>query len=238
MSSPPVPRWLVIVGSVAISGHLLAVLVNVLSTTSGPWPSPFGSSPADPPMFASVLSRRVMPYLGALKMTHTYHFSSNIPATPGIRLEARLKDDRGQLLMTIRVPDEQANLRVRHRQALLARGLGDDAPVAPPQGEAVAAPGQQLQTVPVWDGGPDRILRIRELPEHLLPRDRPLMRPNEWALLLSRSYARYLCRTHGAASAEIVRIHQDPIYPTVLFLGEPPTGALEPYQSIFGELSK
>jgi hypothetical protein len=46
------------------------------------------------------------------------------------------------------------------------------------------------------------------VPEHLLARDPTPTDwgPEEWGLALSRSCARYLCRSYGAASCEIRRL--------------------------------
>ena len=49
-------------------------------------------------------------------------------------------------------------------------------------------------------------LHLQAVPQHRLPRYPGRMRPQEWSLILARSYGRYLCRTHGAASAEVVPI--------------------------------
>ena len=75
------------------------------------------------------------------------------------------------------------------------------------------------------------------MPEHLIPRDRPVFRPSEQSLLLARSYARYLCRTHGAATAELIRHTGEPITPAVMFTsGQPPAAAVNELISSFGEL--
>jgi hypothetical protein len=59
------------------------------------------------------------------------------------------------------------------------------------------------------------------------------MRPSDWALVLARSYGRYLCRTHGAASAEIVRHTREPVSPAVLFGMRPPPNAFDEYVATF-----
>jgi hypothetical protein len=53
-----------------------------------------------------------------------------------------------------------------------------------------------------------------------LPRQAQLPEPNEWAMIVAKSYGRHLCRVHGAASAELVRISQMPYPPVVLFVPE------------------
>jgi hypothetical protein len=56
-------------------------------------------------------------------------------------------------------------------------------------------------------------------------------------LLLARSYARYLCRTRGAAKAELIRRTGEPITPAVMFMsGQPPAAAINELISNFGEL--
>jgi hypothetical protein len=84
--------------------------------------------------------------------------------------------------------------------------------------------------------GPHR-LRLKSVPQHLAPRDRSVFRPSEWSLLLARSYARHLCRAHGAASAEIVRHTREAIPPAVLFFDDAPPEAFEELVSTFGEVS-
>jgi hypothetical protein len=69
-------------------------------------------------------------------------------------------------------------------------------------------------------------------------RGSPVFRPSEWSLVLARSYARHLCRTHGAASAEIIRHTRDPIYPVVLFEREPAADAFQDLVASFGEMPR
>jgi hypothetical protein len=215
------------------------VVVLVLAAPSGPWPTSFGSSMAAEPQFAQGISNATTRnYLMPLKMTHNYHFPSNRPAPPGVFFEVRLKDETGELLKTIRVPDENASFWVRHRQSLLAQALADDQPVQPRAGEVVAAPGKQVQTVDIWDTAENNTLRLRSVPEHLIPRERPVYRPSEWSLVLARSYARYLCRVHGAASAELIRHTREPVLPAVMFLEDPPAGTFDELVSSFGELPR
>ena len=237
---PELPPWLTGPGSAVIAFHLVAVAALALAAPSGPWPTAFGTSTATGPQFARAVSDVTTPYyLGPLKLTHNYHFAGNRPAAPSVYVEARLKDAEGRTLRTLRLPDEGANLWVRHRQALLAQWLTDDQPVQPKLGEAIPAPNQAAPTVSIWDGaGPGRPLALRAVPEHLVPRDRPVFRPSDWSLLLARSYARHLCREHGAASAELVRHTREAILPAVLFLPEPPADALDELISNFGELPR
>ena len=79
-------------------------------------------------------------------------------------------------------------------------------------------------------------LRLRKLQQHLVPRDRPVMMPSEWSLTLAKSYARYLCRTYDAQSAEIVRHTREPWQPGYLFLPQMPPN--EKLVCTFGEFSR
>jgi hypothetical protein len=146
----------------------------------------------------------------------------------------------------------RANPWVRHRQELLASALAPDVPVEPPAGEMLAAPGGNVPTVAIWsppgDGAPTKIqeeaagdgkmqLRLRTVPQHLIPRARPVFRPTDWAVLLARSYGRYLCRTHGAPTAEVVRITREPLHPSVLFNSQQAAPAFDELLASFGEVS-
>ena len=219
------PTWLLAVGSVAIGGHLLAVLAMILAVPSGPWPAADGSSLSTPPQFAYSLNKLIPDwYLRSLGMAHDYHYFSNNPALIGVSIELRLEAADGRPLGTLPLPDQRCNWWVGHRQALLARGLADDLPIFPPEGEMVAAPGQALPSSPIWELSPDGGLELRNVPEHLIPRERPVFRPSDKSLLLARSMARYACRTHGAAKVEVIRRTQERIPPAVMFLPSPPAG--------------
>jgi len=229
-----VPRWLVIVGSVAIAGHLVAVLAMVLAAQSGPWVTPMGPSTALPPPFAESINEFASSnYLRWIKMTNDYHFASNHPAMSVATLEVRLKDNDGKELATLKFPDAKANFWVQHRQSLLARALAEDQPVQPLTGEFIPAPGRQVSSVQIWDGKQD--LQLRTVPEHLIPRERPVFRPSEWSLLLARSYARFLCRTQGAASAEVIRHTRESLSPMVWRGFNPPPESTEDLVANFGD---
>lgn len=251
MSSPtpqPValPRWLIIVGSIAILLHLTAIVGNVLATTSGPWPTPEGGNMSPPPQFAFSLTEikvndvKVIPaYLQGLKFTHTYHFATSRPSQPGAFFEVRLRDAEGKEIRTEKFPNPQANYWVRHRQSLLAQGLADDMPVVRPTTELVAAPNQEAPNAMIWEGGATPGLRLRTVPQHLIPNDRPVFRPTDWALLLAKAYGRHLLRaTPEAASAEVIRHTRDPYPPVVLFIDTAPPGAFEELISYFGEVTR
>jgi hypothetical protein len=63
------------------------------------------------------------------------------------------------------------------------------------------------------------------------------MRPTDWALVLQRSYARYLCRKYGAVSAELLRHTREPVSPAILFGNAMPPNALEDLVASFGEVT-
>jgi hypothetical protein len=237
-SPAAVPRWLIVLGSVVIAGHLFAVLVVALAAPSGLWWTPMGPDMASPPAFAQKVYEVTTPYyLKPLKMTHNYHFPSNRPGLPDISFEVRLKDEAGKTMATLTFPDQNANFWVRHSQALLARGLGDDQPVPPQMGEVVAAPGKSIPKLAVWELiGQSRDMTLEYKDQNLIPRNQMVNRPSDWSLVLVRSYARYLCRTHGAARAEILRHHKDAIPPGVLAMpNPPPDNAFDEVVSNFGE---
>src|SRR5438067_1566797 len=136
------PRFLTIVGSLAILFHLGAVVVHALAAPSGPWPSfAEGMTMAGPPAFTQAIDEPLAQnYLKPLKLTHNYHFVGNHPTAPGVSLEARLKDASGEVVTTLRFPDPEANPWVRHRQELFAQAFVPDQPIAPPPGESIPAP--------------------------------------------------------------------------------------------------
>src|ERR1700722_435404 len=131
----PLPRWLVPAASAVIAFHLFALLILALSAPSGPWITPFGPSTALGPIFAGRISEVTSRYyLQPLHITHNYHFLSNRPDTTEIAFEARLKDDQGRLMETVRFPSPRDNAWLRQRHLLMAAHLGDDEPVQLPPG--------------------------------------------------------------------------------------------------------
>jgi hypothetical protein len=212
----------------------------VLAAPSGPWPSDEGGTLSTPPQFAYSLNNLIpAEYLNVVGMTDNYHFLGNRPAMPGVSFEVRLSDESGNDLGSVKFPEANRNFWVRHRQSLLADGLADDQPVEPPQGEMIAAPNRPAPTTQIWEVARDGRLELRRVPQHLVPRDRPVFRPSERSLLLARSYARYMCRTHGAAKAELIRHTSEPITPAVMFTnGPPPAAAFNELISSFGEFSE
>jgi hypothetical protein len=233
------PRWLVVVGSIAIAMHLAALGIGVLAAPSGPFPSPDGASMFTPPQFAySVHNFRptgkappiVAGYLRSIKMTHNYHFASNRPAQPAVYFEVRLKDAAGEPLATVKIPEDNVGYGIKYLQTQLAQGLIPDQPVQPLAGEAIPAPGQKVNRVLILEIVENRSLKVATVPEHLIPRDRPVYAPSEWSMLLARTYVRYLCRVHGAASGEFIRHTREPIPPAIIFMDMPPAA------DAFGEL--
>jgi hypothetical protein len=255
MSLPPsesrlaLPRWLIVAGSAAIAVHLFAVGALVLAAPTGPWwvPQIGGPSPAEPPVFAAAVNEVTAPnYLRHVKLTHNYHFTSNHTPLPGVELEARLKFKDGRV-QTLKFPDPDANPWVRHRQLLLIRGLTADVPVMrdPTKGVELVRDAVKKPKIQYWEIAPPegkyQSLRLETKAEDLIPR-RPggdVMRPSEWALLLAKSYARYLCHESGAESAELIRYTQEPIFPAVLFGPRAPQQEAFPVlKANFGEFSK
>lgn len=241
-SSPhplPLPTWLVVAGSLAVGVHLFILGVSVLAAPSGPWPTNYGLDTAPGPWFALSIDEVTRPnYLRPLKLTHNYHFLTNKSETPGVFFEVRLKGESGEVKETLRFPNQDANPWVRHRQALLAQHLLQDRPVQPPAGEVIPAPGQRVPKIQIWDMGKERALELRSVEEHRVPRDRPVSRPSDLSLTLARSYARHLCRTHGAASAEIIRHSKEPLSPVVLFQPDLPPGATDELVASFGDMPR
>jgi hypothetical protein len=235
----PAPRWLVIVGSVLIVFHLSAILFRVLAAPSGPWPGMDGGPERTmPPQLALSLDQLTAPYLKAVRMTHNYHFPTDQPVRPGIHVEIRLKDESGQELARVRLPDENANPWVRHRQEILANGLGDDVPVRIPGSELVPAVGREVEQVDYWVFNMNELTQRRDRkPINQFDRTQAWVRPSDQADLLAGAYVRYLCRQHGADRAEVIRYHKNPIPPAVL-VEDLPGGMFGQWTSFFGEYTR
>jgi hypothetical protein len=242
--------WLVAVGSVVIVLHLAAVVVVALAAESGPWMTQQGLEPGRPPDFAAVLRPTVEPYLRSVKLSHSYHFSTNRPM-PGVRLEIGLLDKDGNLTDTVKLPDPGANWWVRHRQLYLAGGLGGD--VMLQRRERIAAPKHDTPMVEYWSAPqtqgpyPKGPWHLKLKAEHEISAPDPIsgqmagnpdFGPSPWAMLLANSYARHLSRERGAAKIAIVRYHRDAVPPTVLYVENLPDGALPLIDSHFGEFPR
>lgn len=233
------PRWLVALASVPIVYHLGSVALGVLAAPSGPWPLGDGVGMAlPPPAVASANESLAQPYLQTVKLTHNYHYPSNRVGGPDAYLEVQLEDADGNHLRTVRVPDPDSPPYVQRRQALLIRALLDDQPITAPTGEQIYPPGQTPPRVLIWDWTEQRQLFLREVAEMEIPRNRPVFRPTEWSLIVVRSCARHLCRTHGAASARVVRHSRDAIHPTVLIGAPTQPGAFDDLVSDYGRFPR
>jgi hypothetical protein len=233
------PRHLLWVLSALILFHFTWVICGALAASSGPWATAEGENLATPPQFAFTLHTAFGgPYLKGLHLASNYHFLTNRPGLPGVRLEARLKDDQGQVVRVLPIPDPGANGSVYHRQSLLARWLANDQPLVAPIGEAIPAPNQPVATVVIWDIVEPQYLRAKTVAVHLVPRDRPVMRPSELSLVLARSYGRYLCREHGAARVELVRRTQEALPPLILFREDLQNAPYPELLSSFGDFPK
>src|SRR5947208_2495312 len=101
-----VPRWLVLVGSLAIAFHLFAVATGALAAPSGPWPGMEGGEMMIlPPHLALLINEKTSNYyLNPIKMAHTYHFNSNRPGLPAVYFEVKLKDEAGAEVATLKFP--------------------------------------------------------------------------------------------------------------------------------------
>jgi hypothetical protein len=221
IDAKPLPRWLMLVGSVGIAFHLVAVVVMVLAAQSGPFPTPGGPAlPYEPPAFVwqrntggRFLNDLAIGYLELVHLDSNYHFMSNKNDYSSVRFEVRLKDATGEV-STLKFPDENANFWVRHRQTVLAQNLGLDLPVQSMEQNKVPAPGQQVARVQIWEQSkPSDEFQLHSVPVTSLSRDRPASGPGAWSQVLARTYVRYLIEKHGAVSAELIRRSRNPIPP-------------------------
>jgi hypothetical protein len=225
--------------------HFLAVVVSILNTPSGPWPTMPGAPPItfNPPQFAQVVSGPLL-YLHthALKMGQGCRFQSNRLAVPaGVYFEVNLRNVQGgDTVAKLRFPDPKANAWVQHRQLILARGLAEDIFTEPRMGgDNIPAPGERPEVVRFWDQTPTP----PEIPRTLLVKPEyevreGTLRPSERSWNLARAYSRYLCRTHGTMSAEIIRHTRDPIPPDVLLHSDPGDNVPEEIIASFGEINE
>lgn len=237
-SGKTLPAPVPIVGTAVVVLHLGAIAVLALAAQSGPWPTPFGSSTALPPMFAAKLNELATPYyLEPLRMTHNYHFPTNRPERPGAKFDVVVKDANGKTLKKLPFPDPNANGWVQFRQRLLALGLADDEPVQLPRGEVIPAPGKKMETVSFWDAPPgETTMKLRTAPVHLAPKERQLYRPRPWSQLLARAYLRHVGRHESeGATLELVRRTREPVMPAMMFFDEPPPGSFNEFVCHFGE---
>jgi hypothetical protein len=248
---PVLPRWLVVIGSAVILFHLTAIIIPVLDVPSGPWfgPEPEGKAPK----FVESARDLTTMHTDGFRVAHSFHFASNQPANnPGVEFAVLLKDEQGNVIETLHFPDPNANLWVRQRQEVLASSLAPDRPVQPPGSEVIAPVGAEPPRVTIWKlpqerraGDPPLTesvdgkkvqLWVKNEVQNQLPRDRGMLyQPSEWSEVLVRSYARYLCRSHGAARAEVVRLTRENIPPFALFGRDTPPEAYHELVATFGE---
>jgi hypothetical protein len=225
----PLPKWLMVAGSIGIAVHLVALVILSVASQSGPWW--LGSlgmpSQAEEPEFA----RGMHTFLGdvyyrPLHLTNNYHFISNMPERTTVRFEVNVLDENGTSIKKVMFPDPNANFWVRHRQSLLAQGLGDDRPTNLPESERVPNPERK-----VWH--PARgDQKLGSHPENRLIDERNAMRktgdmmgfmqPSPWSEVLAASYARHVAHVYGGAKAEIIRMSREPINPAIVLPVAPP----------------
>lgn len=234
-----IPRWLIWVGSVAIVIHFGAIGVNALAAMSGPWPN-HDSGMIGPPLLAAQVHEAFgADYLRLIRLNHNYHFLANrLPSTPGVYLEFRLKDEQGNELGMARVPDDNANAWVRHHQSLLTQQVfWEDRVVTPQQSELIAAPGGEVPKTQYWKMDKGR-LELVTVDVNQVPLTPPVSGPTQWSLMLASAYSRHICRTHGAAKAQVLRHHQNAILPMVLHADNVQANAFDEIISNLGEFSR
>jgi hypothetical protein len=191
-----------------------------------------------PPAFVAALGRLLRPtYLWSLQMNRP-GAPAQRPDLPTVLLEFRLKDSAGNMTSTVKLPDDAVNPWVRHQQQLLIQQLADDEAIQARAGETIPPPGQPARTVTIWDIGSGRSLALKAVPEHLIPRDRPVFGPADTGLVLVRSYARYLCRTKGAVAVEVIRHSRESGQPPGRSSRETAQDATDEMIANFGEFSQ
>jgi hypothetical protein len=237
---PTVGVWAMVVGSLAIGWHLLAIFIGALDAPSGPWPTPMGPQRFDPPAFAFQIAEHLtLPYAQLIKIAGAYRFESNRLETPDVQVEARVRDAAGRVIAQQRLPEASASAQVRYRQQMLVYWLQFDRPLPPPQSVLLAPTGGKVPQARWWEPDGERRMRLIQDDANAVPRNRPVMEPTPSAFKLASAYARHLCRRHGGDRAEIVRLYREPIPPTVLFQEQPPSvDELRGFQATYGDLPK
>jgi hypothetical protein len=232
------PRWFLWTSSLVVIFHFTALGVRALAAPSGPWPNDENGI-INPPLAVARLDNFFADYLKPIHLTHNYHLLANrTPGTPGIYLEFRLKDQDGNEIGTVKLPDQSASCWVRHRQSLLTQYVvWEDRPVLPPQSEVIAAPNQEVPKAQYWEMQKGQLHLLMVDVNHI-PRDHPVQGPTPWSLVMARAYSRHLCREHGAAKVQVLRHHQDPIRPFVLTEQRVQARDFDEHVSDFGEFSK
>lgn len=68
-----------------------------------------------------------------------------------------------------------------------------------------------------------------------VPRNRPMMGPSDWSLVLTRSYLRHLCRKYNAKSCELIRHSRDSVQPVNMYFNEPLPDSFSEMVASFGK---
>jgi hypothetical protein len=225
----PLPRWLIVVGTLGIAFHLLAVVVVVIAAPSGPFPTPVGPLPFEPPAFVwrqnaggQLLNEVAADYLRLLHLGSNYHFSSNKLDYSAVWFEVRLKGADGAVFKTLKFPEDDANFWVRHREGLLAQNIGDDQNVQSNRQNTLPAEGERVQRVQIWkQAKPGDEFHLESVPVSSLSRTQPENGPSAWSQLLAKAYVRYLERKYGeergeSIKGELIRHSRNPIPPVVV----------------------
>jgi hypothetical protein len=230
---------LLFMATLLILFHFVAVGARILAAPSGPWffSPEEGADFARPPQFAQGISAALTPtYLKAIKMDQDYHFVTNNPRLPDVRIETRVREQTDQAVKVVVWPDEKANFWVRHRQSLLAQALGGDMPYNL-EGERAPPEGKDAPRVTIWKQEKDGSMKLDEEREHEirdLMRSGPVIRPSDLSRILARSYSRFLSRLFPEASAEVIRRSRNSVSPTAFSMGGPPPQAFEDMVANFG----
>jgi hypothetical protein len=237
----PLPLPWKIAGSAFALFHLGAVGLLALAAQAGPMnpkyvhPT-FGAMKAQGPTFATKITAVTKPYyLTPLCMWRDYHFESNRPLEVGCFFEVQLKNELGDVVKTLKFPDDNASAAVRHRQEMLARGLAADEPPLARGTQKIAAPGQAPKQVEVWEPDKEGTLHTKLMDESEA-QEKQLFRPAVSSKVLAQSYLRYLCRRDKAASAVLYRYAQPQAIPSYLIEKNPlPPQLFAVTKSEFGE---
>ncbi len=240
-SSRELPPWVVVVGSLLIILHFLAVGAVVLAAQSGPWwvPQLARESPATGPKFVEKISETTAEYyLEPLHLAQTYHFNSNrLGKTSAIFFEAKLRDAQGALIKTLRFPGADDNFWLRHRYLVLAQNIGNDQIYQPRGGEVVPVRGAKTPTVTIWDTTNPKFWKLKTEFEHLVPKTSQVWQPSELSRLWAAAFQRYLLREYDAASVELIRHSRNSVLPDYMYMkeNELPPDAFEELTCSFGE---
>lgn len=237
----PLPPALKALGSAFVIGHFIALGGLVLSADSGPWPTPFGESTSLGPWFARTLNlEAAYPYyLEPLRLTHNYHFFTNRVAQPEVKFEIKLYDRTGRVIETLAFPEKTANPWVRHRLQLLAANLYGDRRVFAPMGESSAPEGKFARKVKIWEPekGSGGVQVMKDVPRHLVSRDRFVFGPSAWSKIVADSYVRFQCKLHNAAAGELIRRSKEAVQPSLLLLEDIPAAAFPENVVSFGKVT-